>query len=205
MCVVTLSSHRSRTSSKIVHYDFDAYNFSQLQFLCGERKTRLWFFTSEIGTWRKKDSSITWIFPGKRDEPEMLDVFNLSTFYATVVSQNFWFVENPGKILKNLGTSVSTPLFSMSDKWDWLSLKTSKFDFIPKKNGKAFFIWGHIKTSFLVRENVALPHTDFSGKFENIRAKFLRTPRNLPSLHHSSHQRECAWTRAISLKTHYIS
>ena len=179
MCVVTLSSHRSRTSSNIVYYDFHAYNFSQLQFLCGERKTRLWFFTSEIGTWRKKDSSITWIFPGKRDEPEMLDVFNLSTFYATVVSQNFWFVENPGKILKNLGISVSTPLFSMSDKWDWLSLKTSKFDFIPRKKWESlFYLRSHKNIISCERKRCIAAHRFFgqvwkhSGKIPSYPQKF---------------------------------
>jgi len=87
--------------------------------------------------------------------------------------QKFWFSENPGKISVNLG-KICENLRKIHETLE-------KFHDNVGKNGAQ----NHKNFCLEVIHNTVVMHTKwpkiFSGKFGEIRAKILRTPKNLPA------------------------
>ena len=89
-------------------------------------------------------------------------------------SQKFWFAENLSKIPENLGINGAQPCFTSKNGTHGL-----------RKNTWRPFLGGHTKkkSSWSFWEKICRKNCtkNFSGKFGEIRAKILRTPKDLPA------------------------
>ena len=95
--------------------------------------------------------------------------------------QKFWFVENPGKIYENLGKvpenlGKNGAQLCLTSNWWRPTLGGEKqrkafLEVTPKKICSSWSLWKKICRQ--------MPHNNFSGKFREIRAKILRTPKIL--------------------------